>query len=84
MNNEDIIGTREAADALGLTRQRIQAMINQRCPICKRKGCHRCLGTGKYLPAFKLGNKKLSPWMIRRKSLELVRNRKRGRPPKKH
>ena len=56
-----LIGTKEAAERLEISQQRIQALIK-----------------GDRLPAQKVGR----DWLIEEKDLELVKNRKPGRPPK--
>ena len=56
-----LIGTREAAERLGVSQQRVQALIRD-----------------EKLPAQKVGR----DWLIDEKDLELVKERKVGRPPK--
>ena len=56
-----LIGTKEAAERLSLSQQRIQALIKN-----------------EQLPAQKVGR----DWLIEESDLELVRERKAGRPKK--
>ena len=60
-NNADMIGTTEIAARLGVSAERVRALIK----------------TGR-LPAQKLGR----DWFAQEKDLELVKNRKPGRPRK--
>ena len=58
---KDLISSKEAAEKLGLSIRRVQALI-----------------TDGRLPAQKIGNS----FVVREKDLELVRDRKAGRPKK--
>jgi hypothetical protein len=89
MKKSVLFSTRQAAEILGVNEQRIRAMIAAPCPRCggdmtieRGKVCPRCRGTGRRLPAQKLGSGKLAPWMIFDWGLELedIRERKPGRP----
>lgn len=88
-NHRDLIGVRRAAELLGISPRRVQAIINQPCPECGHSGesppgapCARCHGQGQYLPAHKSVISKNSPWEIIRRDLELVKDRVTGRPKK--
>ncbi len=61
MKNDKLLSTVEAAESLGVNRQRVQALITE----------------GR-LPAQKIGNS----YVIKESDLELVKDRKTGRPPK--
>lgn len=82
---KDLIGAEEAAQILGVIKGRVVAMINQKCPDCNGEGavegvpCPRCHHSGRYLPAKQLGSAKNAPWLIDRKDLQLVAERKVGR-----
>jgi len=60
-NEEKLLSVREAAEKLGVNRQRVQQFIE-----------------AERLPAQKVG----AYYVIRESDLELVRERKTGRPPK--
>jgi len=50
----------QVADKLGVTRSRVHQLVSEKCPECGREGCDRCLGTGRRIPAVRLGNQ----WVI--------------------
>lgn len=89
---EMMLTVEEVAERLGISKRRVQAMINQPCPRCNGEGvegegfgqrkCSRCRGMGRKLPAMRFGNKINSPWMIYEFGLELegVADRKPGNP----
>jgi len=74
----------KAADDLGVSKRRVQAMMRQLCPQCGGDGdeCSRCRGTGMKLPAIRFGNNRNSPMMIFDWSLKIpdILGRKPGNP----
>lgn len=61
----------QAADILGISRQRCNTLTLDQCPKCQGEGCNRCWHTGKRLPSVQVGGKK----MILRADLVLVQDR---------
>ncbi|MBN2329423.1 MAG: helix-turn-helix domain-containing protein [Candidatus Omnitrophica bacterium] len=82
---DKFLSVAEAAEILGVNTQRIRALINAPCPICKgtgtdkKKKCHRCFGTGQRLPAQRVDQR---TWIIPLSALDIndIKNRKPGQP----
>lgn len=78
----NVVTTSGAASILDISPRRVLDLIYEDCPVCHRNGrnCERCYGTGRRLPAKKMGGS----WLIFRDKLDLtdVQNRAVGRPKK--
>jgi hypothetical protein len=76
------IDTKEVARRLGISRQRVIQLVNEKCPQCQGDGCERCRRTGRRLPARKSCCGSKSAFRIKVDDLVLVQERKVGRPKK--